>query len=213
MSMLAGSLPGVELHPFRLTLEQMPELDSPEDWEQTLSVKAGTSPLVVALADPFCFNIQEFLEQANKFRGKPHRAQEELMQWGEVHAFDSIDEMEDVARQLKEAGIMDFNPKLVTDLGDVMRRRGGGHANIAMFNSLQDHVMTNLGVDAGTVARDLADRTFPGLRAAVERGETTIDPSKVGRAILETLNPQKRRKLTPDEKTHGESVWVIGAAS
>jgi small ligand-binding sensory domain FIST len=64
--MLAGSLPGVELHPFRLTLEQMPELDSPEDWEQTLSVKAGTNPLVVALADPFSFNIQEFLEQANE---------------------------------------------------------------------------------------------------------------------------------------------------
>ena len=66
MSMLAGSLPGVELQPFRLTLEQMHELDSPEDWGRTLNVKPEANALVVALADPFSFDIQAFLERTNE---------------------------------------------------------------------------------------------------------------------------------------------------
>ena len=65
MSVLVGALPGVELHPLRLTLEQLHELDGPEALADALNVKPGDNPLVVVLGDPFSFDIQAFLDLAN----------------------------------------------------------------------------------------------------------------------------------------------------
>lgn len=148
--------------------------------------------------------IDSFIEAANKFRGKPHLPQEDVMQWGEVMAFDTIDELEQVAREMAEAGVHKFKPRLMTRLDEVMARRGEGHANMSMLDHLQDDVMRNLGVDADTVARDLTDRTFPALKQTISRGEDAIDPTKLGRALM--AESPDLSKFTPDEK----SLYVLG---
>jgi small ligand-binding sensory domain FIST len=67
MSILAGSMPGVDIRPFRLTLEELHELDDPQDWADAFNVDldADEKPLIVALGDPFSFDVQTFLDQAN----------------------------------------------------------------------------------------------------------------------------------------------------
>lgn len=65
MSLLAGALPGVFIHPVRLTQEQLVATEEPEDWVRLLGIRADTTPVTVALGDPFSFDVQEFLEKTN----------------------------------------------------------------------------------------------------------------------------------------------------
>ncbi|HUU82911.1 MAG TPA: FIST N-terminal domain-containing protein [Phycisphaerae bacterium] len=65
MSALAGVLPGVDIHPFRLTQEQLEAKDAADDWTDPLGVAADTSAVMVALGDPFSFDVLEFLEKIN----------------------------------------------------------------------------------------------------------------------------------------------------
>ena len=65
MSVLAGSLPGVEVHSFHLTQEQLVATDEDYDWAGLLGTRGHSEPVTVALGDPFSFDVQEFLEKTN----------------------------------------------------------------------------------------------------------------------------------------------------
>jgi small ligand-binding sensory domain FIST len=65
MSLLAGSLPGVSVHPFHVSQEQLEADEEGEDWAELLGIEPRTSPVTVALGDPFSFDVQGFLEKMN----------------------------------------------------------------------------------------------------------------------------------------------------
>ncbi len=66
MSLLAGCMPEVQLHPFRLDLERVQELAGPNDWKNALRLYGADHPLVIVFGDPFSFNVQGFLEGINQ---------------------------------------------------------------------------------------------------------------------------------------------------
>ena len=66
MSVLAGALPGVKILPFDLDQEQMEATEGRDQWMDLLGAQPETEPLIIALGDPFSFDIQTFLETANE---------------------------------------------------------------------------------------------------------------------------------------------------
>ena len=142
--------------------------------------------------------IEKFVEAANTLRGRPNQT-DDILNWREVLAFDDFDEMENIAAQLKKEGLLDFTPKPIEDLEELMKTRGTAHNQMMGLDEFQIQTMKNLGVDSDTVASELADKTFPGLRAAVDAGMDAIDPSKLGRALAQ-IEPDIS-KLNPNEKS------------
>ncbi len=61
-SLTVAHLPEVEMSPFHLEGEDLPDMDAgPEAWEEALKVPAGEDPRFLLLADPFSFPAQNFL--------------------------------------------------------------------------------------------------------------------------------------------------------
>ncbi len=63
MSLLAASLPGVEIRPFHLTQQDLERISSPLDWERIVGASPESNPTFVALGDPFRFAIHDFVEK------------------------------------------------------------------------------------------------------------------------------------------------------
>ncbi|MGK7911534.1 MAG: FIST N-terminal domain-containing protein [Synechococcus sp.] len=63
ISLTLARLPGVEVRPFHITGDALPDLDSPpEHWQQLLGVSGQASPHFVLLADAFSSRITELLQ-------------------------------------------------------------------------------------------------------------------------------------------------------
>lgn len=63
LSLSVARLPDVEVKPFRLLGEDLPDLDSPpEAWAELLGVSPKTEPSFILLADPFSAKINDLLE-------------------------------------------------------------------------------------------------------------------------------------------------------
>ncbi len=65
MSLLAASLPDVEIRPFHLRQKDLAAVGGPLDWERIVGVSPESSPVFIALADPFRLAIHDFIEQIN----------------------------------------------------------------------------------------------------------------------------------------------------
>ena len=62
-SLTVASLPGVDLVPFYLNGDDLPDLDSgPDSWEGAVGVTAESSPHFLLLLDPFSFPAQDFIQ-------------------------------------------------------------------------------------------------------------------------------------------------------
>ena len=62
VSITAAYLPDVELFPFHLQGDELPDMDAgPNAWEETLNVSAEDDPRFLLLLDPFSFPAQNFL--------------------------------------------------------------------------------------------------------------------------------------------------------
>ena len=62
VSVTAAVLPGVTIHPFALSDEDMPDLDaSPRAWEKWVGVSAASQPQFLFLSDPFSFRTENFI--------------------------------------------------------------------------------------------------------------------------------------------------------
>ena len=62
LAITAGCLPDVEIHPFHLLDEDIPDMDAPPSaWEDIIGVKAADSPHFLMLGDPFSFHTENFL--------------------------------------------------------------------------------------------------------------------------------------------------------
>ncbi|BAC88767.1 FIST signal transduction protein [Gloeobacter violaceus] len=58
LSLLAAHLPGVELRPFWLKAEELPDLDSsPKTWENLMEISAGAAPHFVLMVDGSSFPV------------------------------------------------------------------------------------------------------------------------------------------------------------
>jgi len=66
MSLLVGSMPGVEIRPFHLRQEQLEAASTPFDWEHLVGVSPESHPFFLALGDPFRIDIQSFVEKTNR---------------------------------------------------------------------------------------------------------------------------------------------------
>jgi len=63
LSLSVASLPDVEVKPFRILAEDLPDLDSPPDaWANLLGVSPASKPAFILLADPFSSKINDLLE-------------------------------------------------------------------------------------------------------------------------------------------------------
>lgn len=63
LSLTLMSLPGVDVHPFQIDGEVLPDLDSPPGaWEELMGVSSQSQPHFVVFADPFSSRINDFLE-------------------------------------------------------------------------------------------------------------------------------------------------------
>jgi small ligand-binding sensory domain FIST len=63
LSLTVACLPGVEVHPFRLDADSLPDLDSsPQRWSELLGVSPAKNPHFILLADAFTPNITDLLE-------------------------------------------------------------------------------------------------------------------------------------------------------
>lgn len=63
LSLCLAHLPGVEVRPFHLTTEELPDLDSPpEDWVELIGVHPQNYPQFIVLVDPFYGKINDFLQ-------------------------------------------------------------------------------------------------------------------------------------------------------
>ncbi|MCH7993501.1 MAG: FIST C-terminal domain-containing protein [Planctomycetes bacterium] len=65
MSLLAGSLPGVDLRPFHINQAQLDGAKAISDWERLVGVSPESGPVFLALADPFKFNVADFVDRLN----------------------------------------------------------------------------------------------------------------------------------------------------
>ena len=62
VSITVASLPGVEILPFHLDGDNLPDLDAPpQAWEEAVNVSPSLSPQFVMLADAFSFPVQNLL--------------------------------------------------------------------------------------------------------------------------------------------------------
>lgn len=72
MSLLVGHMPDVELHPFRINHHQHVAARGKGVWEPILGVSPESHPVLIALADPFMFDVMTFVEDMNRaFPGRP----------------------------------------------------------------------------------------------------------------------------------------------
>jgi len=63
ISMMAGILPGVELQPFYILAEQMPDMDAgPEQWESLVNNNSHADPQFILLTDPFTMRSDELIK-------------------------------------------------------------------------------------------------------------------------------------------------------
>jgi len=63
LSLSVASLPDVEVKPFRILGENLPDLDSPpEAWVKLIGVDPQKNPALILLSDPFSSNINDLLE-------------------------------------------------------------------------------------------------------------------------------------------------------
>jgi small ligand-binding sensory domain FIST len=63
ISLTAAILPDVDIHPFYISDELLPDLDAPPDeWEKLVRVNSATAPNFILLADPFSLRIDEVLQ-------------------------------------------------------------------------------------------------------------------------------------------------------
>ncbi|MGC9526693.1 MAG: FIST signal transduction protein [Limnospira sp.] len=63
LSLCLAHLPGVEVRPFHLTTEELPDLDSPpEDWVELIGVHPQNYPQLIVLVDPFYGKINDLLQ-------------------------------------------------------------------------------------------------------------------------------------------------------
>jgi small ligand-binding sensory domain FIST len=63
LSLTVAKLPDVEIHPFHLWGEELPDLDSsPEAWIDLIGVSPQKNPQFILLADPFTAKINDLLE-------------------------------------------------------------------------------------------------------------------------------------------------------
>jgi len=62
LSLTAASLPGVELTPFHVDLEQLPEADaSPDAWAAACGLRPDSDAHFLLLADPFSFDVERLI--------------------------------------------------------------------------------------------------------------------------------------------------------
>jgi small ligand-binding sensory domain FIST len=62
ISITAAVLPNVDIKPFHLEVNGLPDLDaSPDKWEDLIGVQADKDPHFVMLADPYSFPVQDLL--------------------------------------------------------------------------------------------------------------------------------------------------------
>lgn len=63
LALMLGHLPGVNLHPFHIVAEDLPDLDSPPDqWIDLIGVEVETQPHFVLLADALTAKINDLLQ-------------------------------------------------------------------------------------------------------------------------------------------------------
>lgn len=59
----AASMPGVDIHPFHIRDEDLPDLDSAQTkWEELIGIKGEKQPSFILLPDPFSFRIDVLAE-------------------------------------------------------------------------------------------------------------------------------------------------------
>lgn len=62
LSLTAATLPGVELSPFHLDVDQLPEAGAaPEDWARACGLRPATDAHFLLLADPFSFDVERLI--------------------------------------------------------------------------------------------------------------------------------------------------------
>lgn len=62
MSITAAILPNVDINPFHLQVDRLPDMDAgPDKWETLLGVTADRDPHFVMVADPYSFPVQDLL--------------------------------------------------------------------------------------------------------------------------------------------------------
>ncbi|MCU0535628.1 MAG: FIST C-terminal domain-containing protein [Hydrococcus sp. Prado102] len=63
ISLSVAQLPGVEIHPFHLSAEALPDLDSPpQTWVELVGVSPQDQPKFILLCDPFTSKVNDLLE-------------------------------------------------------------------------------------------------------------------------------------------------------
>ncbi len=63
VSLSLAVMPGVNLHPFYLESDQLPDMDaSPQTWQQVIGVDASRDPDFIVLADGFTSNVTDLLQ-------------------------------------------------------------------------------------------------------------------------------------------------------
>lgn len=63
VTMAAALLPGVDIHPFHVEQEDLPDLDSsPRAWQEMVGIAGNPDPHFVLLADPFSVHTDRLLE-------------------------------------------------------------------------------------------------------------------------------------------------------
>ncbi len=63
LAITAGCLPDVEIHPFHLLDEDLPDMDAPPSaWEELIGIEASSGPHYLMLGDPFSFHTENFLQ-------------------------------------------------------------------------------------------------------------------------------------------------------
>ncbi|MHC5112029.1 MAG: FIST signal transduction protein [Planctomycetota bacterium] len=72
MSLLAASLPGVQIRPYHIQQSQLESAVDHLDWERFVGVAPESQPSFVALGDPFRIDVHEFVNKTNDlFPGSP----------------------------------------------------------------------------------------------------------------------------------------------
>lgn len=67
MSLLAASMPDVDVRPFRIQQTEVERAETPLDWERMVGVSAESAPTFVALADPFSVAVHHVIDKINAF--------------------------------------------------------------------------------------------------------------------------------------------------
>lgn len=65
VSMLAATLPAVQVRPFRVTREQVEKAERVHDWERIVGASPESRPVFLAFADPFSVDVTRFVDQLN----------------------------------------------------------------------------------------------------------------------------------------------------